>query len=73
MVSRLKLIALDKTGTLTESKPVVTNFIAYDKNQTKDISLLLAASLDSHSEHPVANALVAYWHQEQPNGTYDVC
>ncbi|MDW9185983.1 heavy metal translocating P-type ATPase [Legionella pneumophila] len=64
---RLKLIALDKTGTLTEGKPVVTDFIAYDKNHTKNELLLLAASLDSHSEHPVAHALVAYWHQEQPD------
>lgn len=64
---RLKLIALDKTGTLTEGKPVVTDFIAYDTNHTKNELLLLAASLDSHSEHPVAHALVAYWHQEQPD------
>lgn len=64
---RLKLIALDKTGTLTEGKPVVTDFIVYDKNQTKEQLLLLAASLDSHSEHPVAHALVAYWQNEQPN------
>ncbi|HAT8564419.1 TPA: cadmium-translocating P-type ATPase [Legionella pneumophila] len=64
---RLKLIALDKTGTLTEGKPVVTDFIAYDKNHTKNELLLWAASLDSHSEHPVANALVAYWHKEQPD------
>lgn len=64
---RLKLIALDKTGTLTEGKPVVTDFIAYDKNHTKNELLLLAASLDSHSEHPVANALVTYLHKEQPD------
>ncbi|ABQ56191.1 MULTISPECIES: heavy metal translocating P-type ATPase [Legionellaceae] len=63
---RLRLIALDKTGTLTEGKPVVTDFIAWDENRTKDSLLLLAASLDSHSEHPVANALVQYWQQEQP-------
>lgn len=64
---RLKLIALDKTGTLTEGKPVVTDFIIYDKTHTKNDLLLLAASLDSHSEHPVANALVAHWHKEQPD------
>ncbi|WP_447531213.1 heavy metal translocating P-type ATPase [Legionella pneumophila] len=63
---RLRLIALDKTGTLTEGKPVVTDFIAWDENRTKESLLLLAASLDSHSEHPVANALVQYWQQEQP-------
>ncbi|HHI9467495.1 TPA: heavy metal translocating P-type ATPase [Legionella anisa] len=64
---RLKLIALDKTGTLTEGKPVVTDFIVHDQSQTREYLLLLAASLDSHSEHPVAHALVAYWHQVQPN------
>ncbi|HHP1047180.1 TPA: heavy metal translocating P-type ATPase [Legionella pneumophila] len=63
---RLRLIALDKTGTLTEGKPVVTDFIAWDENRTKESLLLLAASLDSHSEHPVPNALVQYWQQEQP-------
>ncbi|HAT1844387.1 heavy metal translocating P-type ATPase [Legionella pneumophila] len=66
---RLKLIALDKTGTLTEGKPIVTDFIVYDKSQTKQQLLLLAASLDSHSEHPVAHALVEYWQQEQPNSS----
>ncbi|WP_392536695.1 heavy metal translocating P-type ATPase [Legionella sp. 227] len=64
---RLKLIALDKTGTLTEGKPVVTDFIVYDQNQPREYLLLLTASLDSHSEHPVADALVAYWQQEQPD------
>ncbi|KTD11560.1 zinc, cobalt and lead efflux system [Legionella gratiana] len=64
---QLKLIALDKTGTLTEGKPVVTDFIVYDPRKTKEELLLLATSLDSHSEHPVANALVTYWQQEQPN------
>ncbi|HAT8247960.1 TPA: heavy metal translocating P-type ATPase, partial [Legionella pneumophila] len=66
---RLKLIALDKTGTLTEGKPIVTDFIVYDKSQTKEQLLLLAASLDSHSEHPVAHALVTYWQQEQSNSS----
>lgn len=63
---QLKLIALDKTGTLTEGKPVVTDFIVQDNKQNKDDLLRLAASLDSHSEHPVAHALVEYWRQEQP-------
>ncbi|MGM9451992.1 heavy metal translocating P-type ATPase [Legionella bozemanae] len=67
MGHQLKLIALDKTGTLTEGKPVVTDFIVYDKKQAKEHLLVLAASLDSHSEHPVAHALVTYWQQEQPS------
>ncbi|HHX7304832.1 heavy metal translocating P-type ATPase [Fluoribacter dumoffii] len=65
MGHQLKLIALDKTGTLTEGKPVVTDFITYDKKQPEAYLLLLAASLDSHSEHPVAHALVEYWQQNQ--------
>ncbi|HAU1294585.1 TPA: HAD-IC family P-type ATPase, partial [Legionella pneumophila] len=48
-------------------KPVVTDFIVYDTSKTKAELLLLAASLDSHSEHPVAHALVSYWQKEQPN------
>lgn len=66
---RLKLIALDKTGTLTEGKPVVTDFIVYDTSKTREELLLLAASLDSHSEHPVAHALLSFWQQEQPNSS----
>ncbi|HGU7213414.1 heavy metal translocating P-type ATPase [Legionella rowbothamii] len=66
---QLKLIALDKTGTLTEGKPVVTDFIDYQNTHKRSDLLLLAASLDSHSEHPVAHALVEYWHQEQPMTT----
>jgi Cd2+/Zn2+-exporting ATPase len=54
---RLKAIAVDKTGTLTEGKPKVTDVIAmngFDKGR----ALLLSASLDSLSQHPVAQAIV---------------
>lgn len=64
----LKMIALDKTGTLTEGKPVVTDFIVFDEQQ-EDYFLQLAASLDSHSEHPVAEALVTYWQEKQPDNS----
>lgn len=63
---KLQMIALDKTGTLTEGKPQVTDFIAYDSSINEAQLLLLAASLDSHSEHPVAHALVTYWTYQQP-------
>ncbi len=66
---KLKMIALDKTGTITQGKPVVTDFILYDTSQKKEDLLQLAASLDSHSEHPVAHALVEYWRQELPTST----
>ncbi len=59
---RLKMVALDKTGTLTQGQPVVTEVVPLN-GQTRDETLQLAASLDAPSEHPVAAALVAAWTQ----------
>ena len=57
---QLKAIALDKTGTLTNGKPVVVDILPLASHQEKNV-LQLAASLDAHSEHPVANAIVQEW------------
>ena len=57
---KLKMVALDKTGTLTEGRPVVTDVVAL-QNGSRDELLQLAASLDAPSEHPVASAIVAAW------------
>ena len=55
-VGRTQIIALDKTGTITEGKPVVTDIIPCD---TDEINLLcLAASIEARSEHPLAKAIV---------------
>lgn len=62
---RLKAIALDKTGTLTQGKPIVTQSLALN-GHTEQTLLHIAASLDSHSEHPVANAIVHAWQQAYP-------
>lgn len=60
---KLKVIALDKTGTITEGKPTVTNIISL--NGMADILLLkLAASLDIHSDHPIARAIVGEWNKK---------
>jgi len=56
---RLKALALDKTGTLTYGKPVATDISPLDGGAT-DRYLRLAASLESHSEHPVAQAIVMH-------------
>jgi len=56
---RIKAIALDKTGTLTHGKPVVTDVIALN-GQSADELLHWTASLDAQSEHPVASAIVAH-------------
>lgn len=52
---KLRILALDKTGTITHGKPVQTDFIAMrgDANQTR----VLAASLARRSDHPVSLAV----------------
>ncbi|PTQ87157.1 heavy metal translocating P-type ATPase [Agitococcus lubricus] len=62
----LKVIALDKTGTLTQGKPVLTDAIPFG-DMPIETALLMAASLDDHSTHPVAKALVDGWKTRQPN------
>ena len=57
---RLKVIALDKTGTLTHGRPQVTDIVPFGE-WSRDEVLKLAASIDTHSEHPVASAIVAAW------------
>lgn len=57
---KLKALALDKTGTLTYGKPKMTDICPLT-DQTEDRLLQLAASLEVHSEHPVASAIVAGW------------
>lgn len=56
----LKVVALDKTGTLTHGSPEVTD-ITPMSGMTQEQILKLAASLDAPSEHPVASAIVAAW------------
>ena len=52
---RTQIIALDKTGTITEGHPVVTDIIPFE---TDEVALLrLAASLEAKSEHPLAKAI----------------
>lgn len=53
---RAQIIALDKTGTITEGKPVVTDIIAEEIDE--DEFLRLAYSLELKSEHPLAKAIV---------------
>ena len=54
---RTQMVALDKTGTVTEGQPRVTDVIPLDME--KNELLALAASLEKNSEHPLAKALTA--------------
>ncbi|MBI5223921.1 copper-translocating P-type ATPase [Candidatus Micrarchaeota archaeon] len=56
---KIKAVIFDKTGTITEGKPKVTDFILVGKNERKKI-LDLALSIENSSEHPLADAIVEY-------------
>lgn len=57
---RLKAIAFDKTGTLTHGRPEVTDIVSTSELSEND-ALHLAASLESHSEHPIAESIIQRW------------
>ena len=54
---RVNAVVLDKTGTITEGRPVVTDVIWEDKHQTDKLKPILLA-MESQSEHPLAEAVV---------------
>ncbi len=56
--SGIKVILLDKTGTLTEGKPRLTDILPFG-TWSKDGALAFAAALEAGSEHPVARAVIA--------------
>jgi len=56
--SNIETLVVDKTGTLTEGKPVVTNIYPANGFNLKDI-IFFAASLENQSEHPLAAAITA--------------
>jgi len=69
--NQLKTIVLDKTGTLTIGKPIVSNIYVntslslekqreYDFNWTEDSLLALAASVEQFSEHPLGESLIQF-------------
>ena len=65
---KLKAVALDKTGTLTLGKPALTDVVPLGDMPIARV-LLIAASLDDHSTHPVARALVNGWRERQPEAS----
>ncbi len=57
-------IVLDKTGTITRGKPSVTDVIAFNGTDEKEL-IKWAASVENNSEHPLGQAVVNFAQQEQ--------
>lgn len=55
----IQIVALDKTGTITEGKPVVKDILPAE-NEYYDELLKVACSLENKSEHPLAKAINTY-------------
>jgi Cd2+/Zn2+-exporting ATPase len=56
---KLKAIALDKTGTITEGKPRLVDWSLVDAASSLDTAESVAAALAGHSDHPVSRAIAA--------------
>lgn len=57
-ITQCDVFVLDKTGTITEGKPVVTQVFSIDGDEASVIRI--AACLEKQSEHPLAHAILAY-------------
>ena len=53
---KIKIVALDKTGTITKGEPKVTDILAFESDKTELLKTALA--LECKSEHPLAKAVV---------------
>ncbi|MEH2041836.1 heavy metal translocating P-type ATPase [Nostoc sp.] len=62
LAHKIKTIVLDKTGTLTQGKPTVTDFATVNgtANGNETQLLQIAATVERNSEHPLAEAVVKY-------------
>jgi len=56
---RINAIIFDKTGTITLGKPSVTDVLPLDNFSENEI-LMLSASIEKNSEHPLADAILKY-------------
>ncbi|WP_404461079.1 heavy metal translocating P-type ATPase [Sutcliffiella horikoshii] len=64
-LSHLQAIAFDKTGTLTKGKPEVTDVVVRE-NITQQEFLYIVGSIESYSNHPLAQAITAYAKKNSP-------
>ena len=55
-LAKIKVVALDKTGTVTRGEPEVTDVVVLNNDQ----ALAVASGIEGRSEHPLARAIVRY-------------
>lgn len=63
-IAKLKALAIDKTGTITEGKPTVQGVEPLGQNTEQQV-MRIAAAIDAHSAHPLAKAVVAHADQNR--------
>ncbi|PSL45347.1 Cu2+-exporting ATPase [Chitinophaga niastensis] len=63
LAHKVNVIILDKTGTITEGKPVVTDIIWNTQAQEHDAQQAILYSLEHQSEHPLAEAVITHLKQ----------
>lgn len=64
MAGRVRILAVDKTGTLTQGQPVVTDILPFE-GTGKDELFRVAATLEQGASHPLAMAVLNYAAQEK--------
>ncbi len=64
-LAQVDLIVMDKTGTLTQGRPEVAEFIAWHDDE--DTLLSWIAAVEQASEHPIARTIVELVHERKPD------
>src|SRR5699024_7078498 len=64
---RVRTVVLDKTGTITEGEPHVTDLFCVDGVGEEEL-ISLALSLEGQSDHPLARSIVEYGSQQADRG-----
>lgn len=67
---KIDTVVLDKTGTITKGKPIVTEIVS--KSFSTEELLEMAAAAEGLSEHPLAAAIVEAQVEKHPNDTYEI-
>ncbi|TPE55652.1 cadmium-translocating P-type ATPase [Maribrevibacterium harenarium] len=62
--TRINAIVLDKTGTITAGKPTVTKVDWLTSNTDQALALTIAKELEQSTQHPLADAVIAYCEQQ---------